>query len=124
MSETKKIELTCIRCPLGCPLTVMMKGNEIESVSGNTCPRGEQYARLEVTDPKRVVTGSVMVYGTANGDTTVSCKTRSDVPKARVMAVAAALKGVAVAAPVKIGDVIIHDAAGTGVDIIATKDVA
>ena len=31
------MELTCIGCPLGCPLTVTMEGNEVVEVKGNTC---------------------------------------------------------------------------------------
>ena len=51
-------ELICIGCPLGCPLTVRMDGEEI-SVSGNTCRRGEDYAKKEVLSPTRIVTSSV-----------------------------------------------------------------
>ena len=43
--ETKK--LTCIVCPMGCPLEVTLEGGNILSVTGNTCPRGEKYAREE-----------------------------------------------------------------------------
>lgn len=47
MEERK---LTCIGCPMGCPLTVVMNGKEVVSVTGNTCKRGDVYARKEVTD--------------------------------------------------------------------------
>ena len=43
--ETKKIELTCIGCPMGCPLIVTMEDGAVVSVTGNTCPRGDAYAR-------------------------------------------------------------------------------
>ena len=52
----KERMLTCIGCPMGCQLTVTMEGNEILSVEGNTCPRGDIYARKEVTNPTRIVT--------------------------------------------------------------------
>ena len=45
-----KRELICIGCPMGCPVTVEMEGDEIVNVSGNTCPRGDAYARKEVTN--------------------------------------------------------------------------
>lgn len=51
-------ELTCIGCPLGCSLTVTIENDEIK-VTGNTCKRGEAYAKKEVTDPKRIVTSTV-----------------------------------------------------------------
>lgn len=53
-------ELTCIGCPLGCQLTVTMGNDEIK-VEGNTCPRGEAYAKKEVTNPTRIVTSTVRV---------------------------------------------------------------
>ena len=61
--ETKKIELTCIGCPMGCPLTVTMENGAVASVTGNTCPRGDAYARKEVTAPTRIVTSTVRVIG-------------------------------------------------------------
>ena len=61
--ETKKIELTCIGCPMGCPLTVTMEDCAVASVTGNTCPRGDAYARKEVTAPTRIVTSTVRVSG-------------------------------------------------------------
>ena len=114
--------LTCISCPMGCQITVEMDGSEVVRVSGNTCKRGEVYARKEVTDPTRIVTTTVRVSG-GKADM-VSVKTRSDIPKGKISDCVKALKGMTVEAPVHIGDVILPDAAGTGVDIIATKNVS
>ena len=117
----EKRELICIGCPLGCMVTVEMENGEIKSVTGNTCKRGDDYARKEVTNPTRIVTSTVMVKG-GNLDM-VSVKTRNDIPKGKIFDCVRALKGVCVEAPVHIGDVILENAAGTGVNIIATKDV-
>ena len=57
------VNLICIGCPLGCPLTVEMEGNEVKSVAGNTCPRGDAYAKKELTNPTRIVTSTVRVSG-------------------------------------------------------------
>ena len=46
-----------------------------------------------------------------------------DIPKGKIFDVVKALKDVEIPAPVKIGDVVIADVAGTGVDIVATKNV-
>ncbi|MBR3328174.1 MAG: DUF1667 domain-containing protein [Atopobiaceae bacterium] len=113
-------ELICINCPLGCMLTVVMQDGEVVSVSGNTCKRGEIYARKEVTNPTRIVTTSVAVDGSAI-ERRVSVKTERDVPKGQIFNVMKELKGVRVSAPVEIGDVIIHDVCNTGVDVVATK---
>ncbi len=117
----EKRELTCIGCPMGCALTVEMDQGAVVNVSGYTCNRGKIYAEKEVTNPTRIVTSSVKVIG-SNKEQMVSVKTASDIPKTEIFAVCRALKGVTVKAPVKIGDVILKNAAGTGVDIIATKN--
>ena len=114
--------LTCISCPMGCPITVEMDGDEVVSVTGNTCKRGDVYARKEVTNPTRIVTSTVRVIG-GKADM-VSVKTKEDIPKGKIFDCVKALKGVEVEAPVRIGDVIVPDVAGTGVDIVATKNVA
>ena len=116
----EKRSLICISCPMGCPLTVELNGSEIISVTGQTCKRGEVYARKEVTNPTRIVTSTVKVEGGAVD--MVSVKTRDDIPKDKIFDCVRALKGITVKSPVRIGDVIVRDAAGTGVDIIATKD--
>ena len=113
--------LTCIGCPLGCALTVEMENNEVVSVTGNTCKRGDVYARKEVTHPTRIVTSTVRVE---NGEIAmVSCKTQNDIPKEKIFDIMKENNKVTVKAPVKIGDVLINDVAGTGVNVIATKDV-
>lgn len=116
----EKRELTCIRCPLGCQLTVMISGGGV-AVTGNTCPRGAEYGEKEVTFPTRTVTSSIRVEG---GELPlVSVKTAEEVPKDRIFDVMRVIKAAKVSAPVKTGDVLIEDAAGTGINIIATKTV-
>ena len=100
----EKRELICIGCPMGCPLTVTLDGGAV------------------VTAPTRIVTTTVRVTGGTLP--AVSCKTRSDIPKEKIFDVVRALKSVVVPAPVHIGQVLLPDAAGTGVDVVATKDVA
>ena len=118
----EKRDLICIGCPLGCMITVEMEGTEVTNVTGHTCPRGKAYAEKEVTNPMRIVTSTVKVSG---GDkVSVSVKTKSDIPKGKIFDVAKALKDVVVEAPVKIGDVLVEDAAQTGVEIVATANVS
>ena len=113
--------LICINCPMGCALTVEMNGDEVVSVSGNTCNRGDAYARKEVTNPTRIVTSTVKVSGGQSG--MVSVKTKEDIPKGKIFECIKELQNIQVQAPVRIGDVIVHDIAGTGVDVVATKNV-
>ena len=118
----EKRNLTCIRCPLGCQITVTLENGEVTYVTGNTCSRGDQYARKEVTNPTRVVTSIVRIEGGVLP--VLSVKTKDDIPKGKIFDVLKEIKPIVMKAPVKIGDVVLADAAGTGVDIVASKDVA
>ncbi|HIX37261.1 MAG TPA: DUF1667 domain-containing protein [Candidatus Blautia pullistercoris] len=120
MTETR--ELICINCPLGCGLTVTLKDGDVVKVEGNTCPKGEAYGKKEVTDPTRIVTSTVRVSGGVLP--VVSVKTASDIPKEKIMDCANALKNVKIQAPVSIGDVVVEDVCGTGVSVIATKNIS
>ena len=115
-------KLTCIGCPLGCSISVSLSDiGEVSVITGNTCKIGEEYARKEVTNPSRVVTSIVKIN---NGDVNmVSVKTAEDIPKGKIFDCMEALKKVTVTAPVQIGEVIIKNVCGTGVDVIATKKV-
>lgn len=113
--------LTCINCPMGCSLVVSTEGGTVLGVSGNHCKFGDIYARKEITDPTRMVTSTVAVEG--GNLRLVSVKTETAVPKEKIMECMKALKTICVAAPVGVGDVIIENVVGTGVNIVATRAV-
>ncbi len=113
-----KKDLICIICPRGCSLSVDTDCTPI-SVTGHSCPKGEQYGIDETTNPTRTVTSIVRVSN--REDTMVSVKTSSPVPKGKIFAVMEEIRKVSIPAPVKIGDVIIRDLFGA--DIVATKDI-
>lgn len=117
----EKRDLICIGCPMGCMMTVTMENGQVAEVIGNTCKRGDTYARKEVTNPTRIVTSSVRVSGGVLP--VVSVKTKEDIPKEKIKDCMKALKEVEVKAPIRIGDVLLADVAGTGVDVIATKEI-
>ena len=113
--------LICIGCPMGCPLTVKMEHGEVVSVTGNTCKRGDIYARKEVTNPTRIVTSTVRVTG--GSEAMVSVKTKEDIPKGKIFDCVKALKSVEAAAPVHIGDKYSGCICLWKLDVIATKNV-
>ena len=113
-----KRELICIGCPMGCQLTAEVENGVVTSVSGNTCPRGEAYAKKECVAPARTVTGTVAIEGAALP--VLPVRTAGEVPKALVHEVARALRTVTAA----IGDVVLQNVCGTGVDVVASKNVA
>lgn len=53
----------------------------------------------------------------------VSVKTESDIPKDKIFDCIKALKDVKLQAPVKIGQIVLPDVAGTGVNVLATKNI-
>ena len=118
----EKRELTCIGCPMGCQITVEMEDGEVKSVTGNTCAIGDKYARNEVTHPERTVTSTAVIIG---GDKPrVSVKTKGNIPKDKIFECMKEIDAACVKAPVHIGDVIVKDVAKTGVDVVATREVA
>lgn len=111
--------LTCIGCPMGCQLTVTLQDGAVTAVEGNTCRRGDDYARKECVCPMRTVTGTVR---TVDGRV-FSVRTAGDVPRDKVMDTAAALCRVRAALPVHIGDTVLRNVCDTGVDVVATQNM-
>ena len=114
-------ELTCIGCPMGCQLRATLEDGVVTAVTGNTCPRGDAYARKECVHPERTVTGTVRVLG--GPLPVVPVRTQGEVPKEKVLEVARALHHAAVPAPVQAGQVVLADVCGTGVAVVATKNI-
>ena len=119
--SVEKKEFVCIRCPLGCNITVELKETEIQNITGNTCPRGADYVTKELTDPRRIVTSLVRVSG---GElAVVSVQTASDIPKDKILDCVRILKNIDLQAPVHMGDVVVENICGCGVNVIATKTI-
>lgn len=114
-------DLICIGCPLGCSVKVEMEEEQIVSVTGNTCKKGDTYARTEVTNPTRIVTSTVQVE---NGTIpVVSVKTTDGIPKDKIKVCIEELKGIKMQAPVHIGDIVKENVAKTDINVVATKSV-
>ncbi|RDY25268.1 DUF1667 domain-containing protein [Romboutsia weinsteinii] len=118
--KSNKTELTCIVCPMGCHLYVE-KVNDHYKVEGNTCRRGEKYAVEELTNPKRVITTTVKLNNSYLN--LLPVKTEDSVPKGMIFEIMEELDKVNVTAPIKIGDIIIENVLGTGVNVISTKTI-
>lgn len=108
-------ELVCIVCPKGCRLKV----DSALNVTGHSCPRGEAYAKEEVSNPIRVVTSTVRVEGGNHRRCPV--KTNGKIPKALIFEVIKALDGVCLKSPVQIGQVVISNVCETGIDFVTTN---
>ena len=113
-------EFICIRCPMGCALRAEITEGAVSAVSGNTCRRGADYAAQEAVAPKRTVTSSVRVRGGERK--LVAVKTVPDVPKESIFAVMEAIRALRATPPVRIGDVLLTNVAGTGSDLVAAAN--
>ncbi len=112
-------ELICIVCPKGCHMKVDEDNGY--TVTGNGCPRGGEYGKTELTCPTRVVTSTVRCTGGAYPRCPV--KTAGAVPKGRIFDVMAELDKVELTAPVKVGQVVVENVCGTGVDVVSARTV-
>jgi CxxC motif-containing protein len=115
-------ELTCITCPLGCRLVAEeAEGGEL-AVSGNRCPRGAAYAREELLSPKRTVTATCRAVTGGGGQVRrIPCRTTAAFPRERVSELLAAIYAIEVPLPVTRGQILLRDALGLGIDIVATR---
>ena len=109
--------LTCIECPMGCSISVVVNDGVATEVTGNRCVRGKMYAENEVVCPKRVITTTVRL---TNGDL-VPVKTSTPVNKDQVFEIMQKINKVVANVPVRIGDVLVEDI-GCGASLVATDD--
>ena len=142
-------ELICITCPKGCHLRV---DEESYAVTGNSCPRGAVYGANEMRNPVRVVTSTAVVEPVGDGSpvpparpqipggprTSDACpytpggatlprrlpvKTDRPIPKGKMFEVMDEISRLRVKPPVKVGDILIANVAGTDGNVVATKNL-
>lgn len=123
MDELLTTHYLCIGCPLGCRLEVDENPDDhaIVEVRGFSCRRGKEYALQEHTAPQRTVTTTVAIDHALWARLPV--RSSRPAPKDKVAAICRALRTVRVAAPVAMGDVIVPDVLGCGVDMLAARDM-
>lgn len=115
--KEKKREFVCISCPVGCRLEALRKEDGSLEVTGNQCPKGEEYAREEINAPKRIVTTTVAVK---SGRLRVPVRTDKPMPIEHIGTLLAKLHGMKLQVPVRMGDVVIKDFEETGVNVVAS----
>ena len=116
-----KKAMICIGCPQGCPLTVEYTQKAVQSISGNRCVLGLEYAEKEIFNPQRTLTTTVRIK---NGHLPlVSVRTSKPIPKKHIFDAMTLLAQVEIEAPIRIGEKIIQNLFDTNVSIIATKNI-
>lgn len=122
MTDNTTFAYLCIGCPLGCRLELDEDAaGEIIEVRGSSCRKGDRYAVQEHTDPRRVFTSTVAIEGGLWRRLPV--KSAAPIPRDRVRAAASELTAVVVTAPIRLGEVVHADLLGTGIDVVATRDM-
>ena len=113
-------KLVCIVCPMGCRLEVSGAVDNLK-VTGGRCKKGIAYAHDEITNPVRMVCTTVKIEGGIHN--VIPVKTDKPIPDKYKMDVVRAVNNIVLKSPVKIGDVVISDLFGTGVNVIAERDM-
>lgn len=121
------LQLNCTTCPSECLLTVKVVRDangavvEVRSVTGNSCPRGDKFARQELTCPMRVLTTTVAVSG--GDEALLPVRTAEAIPLAIHAQAMALIRGQVVNAPIRMGDVVLPNLLDTNIDLVASMDI-
>ena len=122
------LQFNCTTCPSECLLTVEVERDadgavvEVRSMAGNSCPRGDKFAHQELTCPMRVLTTTVAVSG--GDEALLPVRTAEAIPLALHAQTMDLIRGLVVEAPIRMGDIVLENLLGTGIDLIASIDIA
>ena len=116
----------CTTCPSECALTIETRidENEVEhvlSVQGNRCARGRKFAEQEVIRPMRILATTIVVRG--GDEKLLPVRTARPIPRDLHLSAMRDIRHASVTAPVHMGDVVMSDLLGTGVDLVASMNV-
>ena len=112
--------LICIVCPMGCRLTITGTPDALE-IGGNKCQKGNTYAYEEITNPVRIVCTTAKITGGIHK--VIPVKTDKAISEKHKLEVVKAVNNIKLTSPVKMGDIIISDIFGTGINIVAERDM-
>lgn len=127
MNATETLQFSCTTCPSECLLTVEVERDAngavtaVRSVTGNSCPRGDKFAHQELTCPMRVLTTTVAVSG--GDEVLLPVRTAEAIPLGLHAQAMALIRGLAVNAPIHMGDVILPNLLNTNINLVASMDI-
>ena len=110
-------EMICIVCPNGCHLKIDSSKEEIK-VTGNLCPRGEAFARTEMTCPMRTISSTVKT--TSSVQPVVSVKVSQEIPKSKIFDVMDQIQSVVLDHDLDVGQPVIQNVCDLCVYVILT----
>ena len=119
--DAEKKHFTCVICPIGCEIEVELQDSEVACMKGDKCVKGKELVLQELEEPMRILTTTIRIKGAKWAMLPV--RTDKPIPKRLLFSVIKELANIELQAPVKISDVIIRDTAGTGANILATRNM-
>lgn len=116
----------CTTCPSECALTIETRIDEngvehVLLVQGNRCARGRKFAEQEVIRPMRILATTIVVRG--GDEKLLPVRTARPIPRDLHLSAMRDIRHASVTAPVHMGDVVMSDLLGTGVDLVASMNV-
>ncbi len=114
------MKITCVACPMGCKLCIE-ETDDGYIINGNICRKGEEYGIQEMTDPRRNISSTAKVSGSYIR--VLPVKTDKPLPKDKIFNAMKEINALRLESPIKIGDIVIRNVAGTDVNIIATRSI-
>ena len=115
-------ELVCVACPIGCRVKVTGTLEDLKITGGTpNCKIGAVHIREEITNPTRMVCTTVKIKGGVHN--VIPVRTDRAIPEKYKLEVVKAVKDIVLTSPVKMGDVVLADLFGTGVNLIAERNM-
>ncbi len=119
--DIEKKHFTCVICPIGCEIDVELQDSNVVSIEGSKCAKGKEFVSQELKEPMRILTTTIRMKGAKWAMLPV--RTDKPIPKRLLFMVMKELQNIELKAPVQMSDVIIRDIAGTGANILATRNM-
>jgi len=94
---------------------------KVLEVSDNHCKQGKKYAVQELISPMRVLTATVRTE--CSSRPLLPVRTETPIPKALLRECMGFISGIRVEPGIRLGDVVISDILGTGVNVICCDDL-
>ncbi|UYP47892.1 hypothetical protein NEF87_004177 [Candidatus Lokiarchaeum ossiferum] len=114
-------EIICVICPNSCRLTVWRDKEGELHIKGNQCPRGLTYGESEYTNPVRMLITTMRIEGATLP--VIPVRSVEPIPKQHLLRSIKVVNDVVCQAPIKMGDVLIKNILGTGIDVIASRSM-
>mgnify|MGYP000656441917 FL=1 len=115
----------CTTCPQNVlTIDTSIDENGVEhvlSVQGNRCARGRKFAEQEIIRPMRILATTIVVR--EGDEKLLPVRTARPIPRDLHLRAMRDIRHASITAPVRMGDVVMSDLLGTGVDLVASMNV-